>query len=96
MLAAVNIPISSMHMQEGRVSMHLSKVITLCTTLRGQFKGTASAIICILHCCTPQRVHYTIVKVNEEKDLGVLIDCNLKDGMDIVKVKDCKGFGGVD
>ena len=32
----------------------------ICTTLRGQFKGTASAIICILHCCRPQRVHYNL------------------------------------
>ena len=35
-------------------------IYKLCTTLRGQFKGTASAIIYILHCCRPQQVHYNI------------------------------------
>ena len=34
--------------------------LLICTTLRGQFKGTASAIICILHCCRPQRLHYNL------------------------------------
>ena len=35
-------------------------IYKLCTTLRGQFKGTASAIIYILYCCRPQRVHYNL------------------------------------
>ena len=34
----------------------------ICTTLRGKFKRTASAIICILHCCRPQRVHYNLYR----------------------------------
>ena len=32
----------------------------LCTTLRGQFIGTASTIICIWHYYRPQQVHYNL------------------------------------